>query len=110
MSKESVSEFFLAVSSDETLQEKLAAATQPENFIKIAQEKGYSFTTEELFAVISEQNNGELNDQELNTVAAAGPCFGGGHSCRKPDFLEMLQNLGESGFQSSQLDIKGLRE
>lgn len=69
MSKESVSEFFLAVSSDETLQEKLAAATQPENFIKIAQEKGYSFTTEELFAVISEQNNGELNDEELNTVA-----------------------------------------
>jgi predicted ribosomally synthesized peptide with nif11-like leader len=88
MSKESVSEFFLAVSSDETLQEKLAAATQPENFIKIAQEKGYSFTTEELFAVISEQNNGELNDEELNTVAggkapgkAAPCCWSGGHPC-----------------------------
>ena len=68
MSKESVSEFFLAVSSDETLQEKLAAATQPENFIKIAQEKGYSFTTEELFAVISEQNNEELKDEVLDAV------------------------------------------
>jgi predicted ribosomally synthesized peptide with nif11-like leader len=81
MSKESVSEFFSVISSDEVLQEKLAAATDPENFIKIAQEKGYSFTTEELFAVISEHNNGELNDQELNTVAAAGWSVGGGHRC-----------------------------
>jgi predicted ribosomally synthesized peptide with nif11-like leader len=84
MSKESVSEFFLAVSSDETLQEKLAAATQPENFIKIAQEKGYRFTTEELFAVISEQNNGELNDEELNTVAGgteAWKCWPFSHKC-----------------------------
>jgi predicted ribosomally synthesized peptide with nif11-like leader len=89
MSKESASEFLLMVASDTALQEKLAVATDPDNFVKIAQESGCSFTTEELFAVISEQNNGELNDQELNAVvagvagrAAAAPCCGVPHSCQ----------------------------
>jgi predicted ribosomally synthesized peptide with nif11-like leader len=68
MSQESVTEFFLAVSSDEALQEKLEATTDPENFVNIAQESGYSFTTEDLMAVISSQNEGNLSDEALDTV------------------------------------------
>jgi predicted ribosomally synthesized peptide with nif11-like leader len=68
MSQESVTEFFLAVSSDEALQEKLEATTDPENFVNIAQESGYSFTTEDLMAVISSQNEGDLSDEALDTV------------------------------------------
>jgi predicted ribosomally synthesized peptide with nif11-like leader len=95
MSKESATEFLLMVASDTTLQEKLAVATDPDSFVKIAQESGCSFTAEELFAVISEQNNGELNDEELNSVAAAGPCIGGGHRCKKPGFLEDVTDVSQ---------------
>jgi predicted ribosomally synthesized peptide with nif11-like leader len=68
MSKESATEFLLMVASDTALQEKLAVATDPDSFVKIAQESGCSFTTEELFAVISEQNNEELKDEALDAV------------------------------------------
>jgi predicted ribosomally synthesized peptide with nif11-like leader len=68
MSKESATEFLLMVASDTALQEKLASATDPESFVKIAQESGCSFTTQELFAVISEQNNEELKDEALDAV------------------------------------------
>jgi len=68
MSKESATEFLLMVASDTALQEKLAVATDPDSFVKIAQESGCSFTTQELFAVISEQNNEELKDEALDAV------------------------------------------
>ena len=68
MSKESATEFLLMVASDTALQEKLASATAPESFVKIAQESGCSFTAEELFAVINEQNNEELKDEALDAV------------------------------------------
>jgi len=84
MSKESATEFLLMVTSDTALQEKLASATQPENFIKIAQEKGYSFTTEELFAVISEQNNEELKDEALDAVVGGRVWSARSHG-RNPD-------------------------
>lgn len=79
MSKEKVIEFFSAVASDIALQEKLAAATDQESYVKIAQESGYSFTSEELDAVIAEQNEGELSDELLDAVAGGRanqfPCF-----------------------------------
>jgi predicted ribosomally synthesized peptide with nif11-like leader len=72
MSKESATEFLLMVASDTALQEKLAVATDPDSFVKIAQESGCSFTTQELFAVISEQNNEELKDEALDAVVGGG--------------------------------------
>ena len=83
MSKESATEFLLMVASDTALQEKLAVATDPDSFVKIAQESGCSFTTEELFAVISEQNNEELKDEALDAVVGGRgrAMTGGGMSC-----------------------------
>lgn len=82
MSKESATEFLLMVASDTALQEKLAVATDPDSFVKIAQESGCSFTTQELFAVISEQNNEELKDEALDAVV-------GGQSMGKIDLKEI---------------------
>lgn len=52
MSQDSASRFFKAAQQDEALQLKLKATTNPETFIKIADEKGYHFTVEELQAQI----------------------------------------------------------
>jgi len=82
MSKESATEFFLMVASDTALQEKLAVATDPDSFVKIAQESGCSFTAEELFAVISEQNNEELKDEALDAVVGGAIPTGSCSNCR----------------------------
>jgi predicted ribosomally synthesized peptide with nif11-like leader len=84
MSKESATEFLLMVASDTALQEKLAVATDPDSFVKIAQESGCSFTAEELFAVINEQNNEELKDEALEAVVGGGLALSIAR-CRKPD-------------------------
>jgi predicted ribosomally synthesized peptide with nif11-like leader len=68
MSTEIVRQFLLAVSSDSALQEKLAA-TDSVNFVKIAQESGYSFTLEDLQAHLAQHNDGELSEDELEAVA-----------------------------------------
>ena len=78
MSTERVSQFFLAVSSDSALKEKLAAATDSVNFVKIAEESGYSFTLEDLQAHLAQHNNGELSEEELEAVA--GGASGGRNS------------------------------
>jgi predicted ribosomally synthesized peptide with nif11-like leader len=69
MSTESVTQFFSAVSSDSRLQEKLTIATNPQSVVGIAKECGYSFTTEELKAVLTTANERELSDNELEAVA-----------------------------------------
>ena len=50
------------------IQEKLAA-TDSVNFVKIAQESGYSFTLEDLQAHLAQHNDGELSEDELEAVA-----------------------------------------
>jgi predicted ribosomally synthesized peptide with nif11-like leader len=69
MSTESVRQFLSAVSSDSALQEKLVAVTDSVNFVKIAQESGYSFTLEDLQTYIAQHNDGELSENELEAVA-----------------------------------------
>src|SRR4051812_31949286 len=73
MSQETVVQFFDAVFKDTSLQGKLNhgfAAIAPEALIKIAQENGYSFTTEELKAALQ---HAELSDEQLNAVAGGRP-------------------------------------
>ena len=69
MSTERVSQFLLAVSADSVLKQKLAAVTDSVNFVKIAEDSGYSFTLEDLQTYIAEHNNGELSEDELEAVA-----------------------------------------
>ena len=52
MTHDNAARFFKAAQTDEALQVKLKATTDPETFIKIAEEKGYHFTVEELQAQI----------------------------------------------------------
>ena len=81
MSTESVREFFLAVSADSGLKQKLTAATDSVNFVQIAQESGYSFSLEDLQTYIAQHNNGELSEDELEAVAGGGhyPYAAGGN-------------------------------
>ncbi|MEH1944914.1 MAG: Nif11-like leader peptide family RiPP precursor [Nostoc sp.] len=73
MSQETVVQFFDAVFKDTSLQGKLNqsfAAIAPDALIQIAQENGYSFTTEELKAALQQA---ELSDEQLNAVAGGRP-------------------------------------
>jgi len=83
MSTEIVGQFLLAVSSDSALQEKLAA-TDSVNFVKIAQESGYSFTLEDLQAHLAQHNDGELSEDELEAVAGGRRVPGGIGSIPNP--------------------------
>ena len=74
VSTENVRQFFIAVSSDSALKEKLASATDSVNFVKIAEDSGYSFSLEDLQTYIAQHNNGELAEDELETVAGGGEC------------------------------------
>ena len=69
MSTESLRQFLSAASSDSGLKQKLAAATDSVNFVKIAEESGYSFSLEDLQTYIAQHNNGELSEDELDAVA-----------------------------------------
>jgi predicted ribosomally synthesized peptide with nif11-like leader len=67
MAKESAVQFFTNVSLDEVLQERLKAASDFESLVKVAEEHGYRFTTDELQAVIEEQQSDELFDEQLRS-------------------------------------------
>ncbi len=60
MSRESLDKFKKAILKNSNLQERLKQANDQESFIELAvrlgQENGYSFTTEEIEASIQEQN------------------------------------------------------
>lgn len=58
MSIESASRFLEAVAYDETLREKFEAVESPEDFLRVSEQLGYSFTTEELMAIAREQSQG----------------------------------------------------
>jgi predicted ribosomally synthesized peptide with nif11-like leader len=60
MSLESANRFLEAVSYDETLRVRFEQVTCPEEFLRITEQLGYSFTTDELMALAREQSQGVL--------------------------------------------------
>jgi predicted ribosomally synthesized peptide with nif11-like leader len=60
MSRESATRFLEAAAQDEALRDKFAGVTCPDEFLKISQQLGYSFTTDELMALVREQSEGIL--------------------------------------------------
>jgi len=58
MSKESVNKFLALVAHDVNLREKFKDVANSEEFIKTAEEAGYSFTTEEFKVVVAELSEG----------------------------------------------------
>jgi predicted ribosomally synthesized peptide with nif11-like leader len=81
MSEEQLKAFLEKVKTDTSLQEKLKAADSPEAALEIAQEAGFSITSEEL--KISESV--ELSDEELEVGVVAG----GGIFCSLPTIDEI---------------------
>ncbi len=60
MAQKNAAQLFKAVKQDQALKEKLKAASNPEAFIKIAKERGYDFTLEELETELSKLSEAEL--------------------------------------------------
>lgn len=58
MSLESATRFLEAVSHDEMLRDKFENVESPEEFLKISQQLGYNFTTDELMTLAKEQSQG----------------------------------------------------
>lgn len=67
MAQEHAAQFFKTVQQDQALKEKLKATTDPESFVKIAEERGYNFTTEELDTELS-----KLSEEELAEIVNPG--------------------------------------
>lgn len=67
MVQEHAARFFKAIQHDEALKHKLKVTTDPESFIKIAEERGYQFTVEELDQAIA-----KLSPEELAAVINPG--------------------------------------
>ncbi len=60
MTQQNAARLFEAVKRDQALQEKLKATANPEAFVKIARERGYEFTVEELDAEIDKMSEEDL--------------------------------------------------
>ena len=58
MSIESASRFLEAAASDEGLRRKFEGVEGPDDFLKMTEQLGYSFTTDELMAIAHEQSQG----------------------------------------------------
>ena len=67
MAQESAARLFKSVQQDQGLKEKLKATTDPERFVKIAEENGYHFTVKELETTIS-----KLSEEEFAAVVNPG--------------------------------------
>lgn len=67
MTLESVTEFIAAAKQDQGLMERLKAATHADTCVQLAEEYGYTFTTEELQAELS-----KLSPEELATMINPG--------------------------------------
>lgn len=72
MSEENAIKFLSQIEEDSTLQQRVQTLDNQEELLKVAQESGYSFTTEEMKAVTEKVNSDELNEQELEAVAGGG--------------------------------------
>ncbi len=67
MAQEHAAQFFKAIQQDEALKAKLKAITDPESFIKIAENRGYNFTLKEL-----ETEIGKLSPEQMAAVINPG--------------------------------------
>ncbi|MFN6572716.1 Nif11-like leader peptide family natural product precursor [Nostoc minutum NIES-26] len=67
MTQQNAARLFQAVKKDQALQQRLKATANPEAFIKIAQERGYEFTAEELNSEID-----KLSEEDLAAIVNPG--------------------------------------
>lgn len=67
MTQKNAAALFKAVKEDLALQQQMQAANNPEAIRKLAQERGYSFTDEELNHEIS-----QLSEEELSRMINPG--------------------------------------
>ncbi|MFN6464842.1 MAG: Nif11-like leader peptide family natural product precursor [Nostoc sp. DedVER02] len=67
MTQQNASRLFQAVKQDQALQQRLKATADPEAFVKIAKERGYDFTVDELE---NEINN--LSEEDLAAIVNPG--------------------------------------
>ncbi|MEH2242332.1 Nif11-like leader peptide family natural product precursor [Nostoc sp.] len=67
MTQQNATRLFQAVKQDQALQQRLKATADPEAFIKIAQERGYDFTIEELDSEIN-----KLSEEDLAGIVNPG--------------------------------------
>jgi predicted ribosomally synthesized peptide with nif11-like leader len=67
MTQDCAARFFKAIQQDEALKAKLQATTNPETFVRIAADRGYLFSVEELEAQIS-----KLSPQEVAAMINPG--------------------------------------
>ncbi|HEY9909716.1 MAG TPA: Nif11-like leader peptide family natural product precursor [Thermosynechococcaceae cyanobacterium] len=58
MSVESANRFLEAVAHDEALREQFQSIQGPDEFLRVIQQLGYSFTTDELLEIAHEQSQG----------------------------------------------------
>jgi predicted ribosomally synthesized peptide with nif11-like leader len=62
-----LSQFLMALSQDFDFKQRLKAAKQPESFLQVTQEYGYSFTRDDLHGIVQ-----ELPEEELAAVLNPG--------------------------------------
>ncbi|MEH1837969.1 MAG: Nif11-like leader peptide family natural product precursor [Nostoc sp.] len=67
MTQQNATRLFKAVKQDQALQQRLKATADPEAFVKIAQERGYDFSVEELESEIS-----KLSEEDLAAIVNPG--------------------------------------
>ncbi|MCC5628831.1 Nif11-like leader peptide family natural product precursor [Nostoc sphaeroides] len=67
MTQQNATRLFQAVKQDQALQQRLKATANPEAFVKIAQERGYDFSVEELESEIS-----KLSEEDLAAIVNPG--------------------------------------
>lgn len=67
MAQETAARFFKVVQQDQALKDKLKATTDPETFVKIAEQSGYHFTIAELDTAL-----GKLSEEEFAAVVNPG--------------------------------------
>lgn len=67
MTQQNATRLFEAVKKDQALQQRLKATANPEAFVKIAQERGYDFSVEELESEIN-----KLSEEDLAAIVNPG--------------------------------------
>lgn len=69
MSQESVKAFYQVLENDQELQERIKAVNNSADIVRIASEKGYVFTEQELEIAAQALTNEELSEKQLEAVA-----------------------------------------
>ena len=72
MSSKSMYSFFTQVKQDSTLKEKVQAATNKDDLLRIAQESSYNITAEDIKVFVEKNESDQLDDEELEAVAGGG--------------------------------------